>query len=134
MAKQAIDSGNAYQADGASRSAATAFTDDAAEGFASFTEKRPTRTTRALNRSPDALPARANRAAMTTITSTPAPTTITGEHVAQHHRRRARSDGGGEEMLRDSPAHDIRVASYRSASEADVDAAVTAAHKAFSTR
>ena len=37
------------------------------------------------------------------------------------------ADGGGEETLRDSPAHDIRVASYRNASEADVDAAVTAA-------
>ena len=35
-------------------------------------------------------------------------------------------------MLRDSPAHDVRVASYHSASEADVDAAVTAAHQAFS--
>src|SRR5918995_566975 len=41
--------------------------------------------------------------------------------------------GGGEEVLRDSPAHDVRVASYHSASEADVDAAVTAAHKAFSS-
>ena len=38
------------------------------------------------------------------------------------------ADGGGEETLRDSPAHDIRVASYRNASEADVDAAVTAAN------
>jgi betaine-aldehyde dehydrogenase len=40
--------------------------------------------------------------------------------------------GGGSEVLRDSPAHDVRVASYRNASEADVDAAVKAAHKAFS--
>ncbi len=43
------------------------------------------------------------------------------------------ADGGGEETLRDSPAHDIRVASYRNASEADVDAAVTAAQRAFDT-
>jgi betaine-aldehyde dehydrogenase len=41
--------------------------------------------------------------------------------------------GGGQEVLRDSPAHDIRVASYHSASEVDVDAAVTAAHQAFSS-
>ena len=67
---------------------------------------------------------------MTTITST-APATITantwpniidGRDVA----------GAGKEVLRDSPAHDVRVASYHSASEADVDAAVMAAHKAFS--
>ena len=43
------------------------------------------------------------------------------------------ADGGGEETLRDSPAHDIRVASYRNASEADVDAAVSAAQRAFDT-
>jgi enoyl-CoA hydratase len=40
MAKQAIDSGDAYQAMEQISSAATAFTEDAAEGFASFTEKR----------------------------------------------------------------------------------------------
>ena len=41
MAKQAIDSGNAYQVMEQVASAATAFTDDAREGLASFTEKRP---------------------------------------------------------------------------------------------
>ena len=41
--------------------------------------------------------------------------------------------GGGDEVFRDSPAHDVRVASYHSASEADVDAAVTAASRAFSS-
>jgi enoyl-CoA hydratase len=40
MAKQAIDAGHAYQAMEQVSSAATAFTDDAAEGSASFTEKR----------------------------------------------------------------------------------------------
>jgi enoyl-CoA hydratase len=40
MAKQAIDAGGAYQAMEQVSSAATAFTEDAAEGFASFTEKR----------------------------------------------------------------------------------------------
>jgi len=40
MAKQAIDSGDAYQPMEQVSSAATAFTDDAAEGWASFTEKR----------------------------------------------------------------------------------------------
>ena len=40
MAKQAIDAGDAYQAMEQVSSAATAFTDDAAEGLASFTEKR----------------------------------------------------------------------------------------------
>jgi enoyl-CoA hydratase/carnithine racemase len=40
MAKQAIGAGDAYQAMEQVSSAATAFTDDAAEGFASFTEKR----------------------------------------------------------------------------------------------
>jgi enoyl-CoA hydratase len=40
MAKQAINAGDAYQAMEQISSAATAFTDDAAEGFASFTEKR----------------------------------------------------------------------------------------------
>jgi enoyl-CoA hydratase len=43
MAKQAIDAGDAYQAMEQISSAATAFTDDAAEGFASFTEKRDPR-------------------------------------------------------------------------------------------
>ena len=41
MAKQAIDSGSAYQLIEQVASAATAFTDDAREGLASFTEKRP---------------------------------------------------------------------------------------------
>jgi enoyl-CoA hydratase len=40
MAKQAIDAGGAYAAVEQVSSAASAFTDDAAEGFASFTEKR----------------------------------------------------------------------------------------------
>jgi enoyl-CoA hydratase len=40
MAKQAIDAGDAYQAMEQVASAATAFTGDAAEGFASFIEKR----------------------------------------------------------------------------------------------
>ncbi len=39
--------------------------------------------------------------------------------------------GSGTEIRRDSPAHDVLVASYRSASEGDVDAAVTAARRAF---
>ena len=42
MAKQAIDAGDAYQVMEQVSSAATAFTEDAAEGFASFTETRPT--------------------------------------------------------------------------------------------
>ncbi len=67
---------------------------------------------------------------MTTITST-APTTITAS-IWPNIIDGREIGGGGEEVLRDSPAHDIRVASYHSASEADVDAAVTAAHKAFS--
>lgn len=41
MAKQAIDAGDAYQVMEQVTSAATAFTNDAAEGLASFTEKRP---------------------------------------------------------------------------------------------
>jgi acyl-CoA reductase-like NAD-dependent aldehyde dehydrogenase len=41
--------------------------------------------------------------------------------------------GAGPEIRRDSPAHDIPVARYHSASEADVDAAVAAADRAFST-
>jgi enoyl-CoA hydratase len=40
MAKQAVDAGDAYAAMEQVSSAATAFTEDAAEGFASFTEKR----------------------------------------------------------------------------------------------
>jgi enoyl-CoA hydratase len=40
MAKQAIDSGAAYRSIEQVSSAATAFTEDAVEGFASFTEKR----------------------------------------------------------------------------------------------
>ena len=40
MAKQAIDAGDAYEAVEQVASAATAFTDDATEGFASFVEKR----------------------------------------------------------------------------------------------
>src|SRR4029453_13104527 len=40
MAKQAIDAGDGYQAIEQVSSAATAFTEDAAEGFASFTDKR----------------------------------------------------------------------------------------------
>lgn len=40
MAKQAIGAGDAYRAMEQVSSAATAFTEDAAEGFASFTEKR----------------------------------------------------------------------------------------------
>jgi enoyl-CoA hydratase len=40
MAKQAIDAGDAYRAMEQISSAATAFTEDATEGFASFTEKR----------------------------------------------------------------------------------------------
>jgi enoyl-CoA hydratase len=43
MAKQAIDSGAAYQVMEQVASAATAYTDDAAEGLASFTEKRSAR-------------------------------------------------------------------------------------------
>jgi enoyl-CoA hydratase/carnithine racemase len=43
MAKQAIDAGGANQLMEQVTSAATAFTDDAAEGFASFTEKRDAR-------------------------------------------------------------------------------------------
>jgi betaine-aldehyde dehydrogenase len=67
---------------------------------------------------------------MTTITSnSPAidanvwPNIIDGREVG----------GDGAEVLRDSPAHDVRVASYRSAGEAEVDAAVQAANRAFST-
>jgi enoyl-CoA hydratase len=43
MAKQAIDAGDAYRAMEQVSSAATAYTDDAAEGLASFTEKRDPR-------------------------------------------------------------------------------------------
>jgi betaine-aldehyde dehydrogenase len=41
--------------------------------------------------------------------------------------------GSGAEIRRDSPAHDVLVASYHSAAEDDVDAAVTAARRAFSS-
>ena len=41
MAKQAIDAGDAYREMEQIASAATAYTDDAAEGLGSFTEKRP---------------------------------------------------------------------------------------------
>jgi betaine-aldehyde dehydrogenase len=67
---------------------------------------------------------------MTTITST-APA-ISNAQVWPNIVAGREISGGGDEVLRDSPAHDVRVASYRSASEADVDAAVTAAHRAFS--
>jgi enoyl-CoA hydratase len=43
MAKQAVDAGEAFQSMEQVASAATAFTDDAAEGLASFTEKRDPR-------------------------------------------------------------------------------------------
>jgi enoyl-CoA hydratase/carnithine racemase len=43
MAKQAIDAGDAYQVMEQVTSVATAYTDDAAEGLAAFTEKRPSR-------------------------------------------------------------------------------------------
>jgi enoyl-CoA hydratase/carnithine racemase len=43
MAKQAVDAGDAFQGMEQVASAATAFTDDAAEGLASFTEKRAPR-------------------------------------------------------------------------------------------
>jgi enoyl-CoA hydratase len=43
MAKQAVDAGDAFQAMEQVASAATAFTEDAAEGLASFTEKRDPR-------------------------------------------------------------------------------------------
>jgi betaine-aldehyde dehydrogenase len=68
---------------------------------------------------------------MTMITST-APTNITANNWPNIIDGRD-IVGGGEEVLRDSPAHDERVASYHSATEAEVDAAVAAAHKAFST-
>jgi 1,4-dihydroxy-2-naphthoyl-CoA synthase len=41
MAKQAIDSGGAYPFMEPLAAAATAYTDDAVEGFAAFQEKRP---------------------------------------------------------------------------------------------
>jgi betaine-aldehyde dehydrogenase len=68
---------------------------------------------------------------MTTITSTD-PTTIAA-HIWPNLIDGREVRGGGEEVLRDSPAHDVRVASYHSASEADVDAAVSAASRAFSS-
>jgi betaine-aldehyde dehydrogenase len=67
-----------------------------------------------------------------TIISSTAPTTIS-ENTWPNIIDDREIGGGGEAVLRDSPAHDIRVASYHSASEADVDAAVTAADKVFSS-
>ena len=61
--------------------------------------------------------------APTTVTANMWPNIIDGRDVF----------GAGQEVLRNSPAHDIQVASYHSASEADVDAAVTAAHRALSS-
>jgi betaine-aldehyde dehydrogenase len=66
---------------------------------------------------------------MSTITSTdPAtlttriwPNIIDGREVS----------GAGDEVVRHSPAHDVPVSSYHSASESDVAAAVTAASRAF---
>src|SRR5215203_6745841 len=66
---------------------------------------------------------------MTTVTSTD-PTMITA-NIWPNIIDGQEIGGAGEEILRDSPAHDVRVASYRSATEADVDAAVTAAARAF---
>src|SRR5215218_9989096 len=68
---------------------------------------------------------------MTTIISTAPPTTTTNVWPNIIDGREV--GGGGDEIFRDSPAHDIRVASYHSASESDVDAAVEAAHNAFSS-
>jgi betaine-aldehyde dehydrogenase len=65
-----------------------------------------------------------------TITTSTDPTTIssnTWPNIIDGHE----VGGAGDEVLRDSPAHDVRVASYHSASEADVDAAVIAANRAF---
>ena len=56
-----------------------------------------------------------------TITARVWPLIIDGREVA----------GGGAETVRDSPAHDVAVASYHNATEADVDAAVAAAHRAL---
>lgn len=67
---------------------------------------------------------------MTTITSTD-PVTITARTWPNIIDGREVT-GTGEEVRRDSPAHDIPVARYHSASEGDVDAAVTAARRAFS--
>jgi acyl-CoA reductase-like NAD-dependent aldehyde dehydrogenase len=39
--------------------------------------------------------------------------------------------GAGAEVFRDSPAHDLRVASYQTADQSDVDAAVQSARRAF---
>jgi betaine-aldehyde dehydrogenase len=57
-----------------------------------------------------------------TITARIWPSIIDGREVT----------GAGDEVRRDSPAHDTLAASYHAASESDVDAAVTAAHRAFS--
>src|SRR5580693_1698567 len=58
-----------------------------------------------------------------TITARIWPSIIDGREVT----------GAGDEVRRDSPAHDTLVARYHGASEADVDAAVRAALRAFST-
>jgi betaine-aldehyde dehydrogenase len=42
-------------------------------------------------------------------------------------------DGRGEEMIRLSPAHDVPVARFRSAGQADIDAAIAAAQHAFTS-
>src|SRR5580704_8971256 len=57
-----------------------------------------------------------------TITARIWPSIIDGREVT----------GAGDEVRRDSPAHDTLAASYHGGSESDVDAAVTAAHRAFS--
>ena len=62
---------------------------------------------------------------MTTITST-APTNITANDWPNIIDGRD-IVGGGKEVLRASPAHDVRVATYHNATEAVVDAAVSAA-------
>ncbi len=57
----------------------------------------------------------------TSITAQVWPTIIDGREVT----------GSGRETRRDSPAHDETVATYHNAGERDVDAAVTAAQRAF---
>jgi betaine-aldehyde dehydrogenase len=68
---------------------------------------------------------------MTTIiaTDTPAITPQVWPNIIDGHA----VPGGGKETLRNSPAHDLQVASYRDANEADVDSAVSAAQRAFDT-
>ena len=67
---------------------------------------------------------------MTTITSAPPAIAIARTWTNVIDGREV--TGTGEEVRRDSPAHDIPVARYHSASKADVDAAVSAARRAFS--